>query len=122
MNELTKKDPLTGEAFTPKRLNQKFASASNRIRYNNEQSNDLRKKRAIIYGPLNQTHRLIIKLMDGKNNGNFTYDFLEGYGLQFNSYSHTEIIDGNRYNCIFEFVIIIDGINKKVKIKRYGRL
>lgn len=120
MNELTKKDPLTGEAFTPKRLNQKFASASNRKKFNNQQANALRKKRAIIYGPLNKNHLLLIKLMKGKDESEFTYDYLEGYGIQFNCFSHTKVIDKIRYNCIFEFIIMIDGINNKVKIKRYG--
>lgn len=120
MSELTKKDPLTGETFLPKRVNQRFASASNRKKYNNQHANSLRKKRAVIYGPLNKTHLLLIKLMEGKSESVFSYDFLEGYGIQFNSYTHTEVIDGKRYNCVFEFIIIIDGINKKVKIKRYG--
>jgi hypothetical protein len=120
MSELTKKDPLTGEPFTPKRVNQRFASASNRKKYNNLYANALRKKRAIIYGPLNKNHHLLMKLMEGKNKSVFSYAFLEGYGIQFNSYSHTMNIDGDRYNCIFEFIIMIDGINNKVTIKRYG--
>jgi hypothetical protein len=120
MKELVQKDPLTGEAFTPKRLNQKFASASNRKKFNNQQANALRKKRAIIYGPLNKNHLLLIKLMKGKDESEFTYDYLEGYGIQFNCFSHTKVIDKIRYNCIFEFIIMIDGINNKVKIKRYG--
>ncbi len=52
MKELTQKDPLTGEDFIPKRVNQRFASASNRKKFNNQQANALRKKRAIIYGYL----------------------------------------------------------------------
>lgn len=120
MSELTKKDPLTGEPFTPKRVNQRFASASNRKKFNNLHANALRKKRAIIYGPLNKNHLLLMKLMEGKSERIFSYDFLEGYGIQFNSFSHTMVIDEKRHNCIFEFIIMIDGINNKVKIKRYG--
>ena len=120
MSELTKKDPLTGETFLPKRVNQRFASASNRKKFNNQQANALRKKRAIIYGPLNKNHLLLMKLMEGKSEKNFSYDFLEGYGIQFNSFSHTMVIDKKRHNCIFEFIIMIDGINNMVTIKRYG--
>ncbi len=120
MKELTKKDPLTGEDFIPKRVNQRFASASNRKKFNNQQANQLRKKRAIIYVPLNKNHLLLMKLMKGINESVFSNDFLEGYGIQFNCFSHTKVIDEIRYNCIFEFIIMIDGINNKVKIKRYG--
>ena len=120
MSELTKKDPLTGETFIPKRVNQRFASASNRKKFNNQQANVLRKERAIIYSPLNKTHLLLMKLMEGKSERIFSYDFLEGYGIQFNSFSHTMVIDKKRHNCIFEFIIMIDGINNMVTIKRYG--
>lgn len=120
MSELNKKDPLTGESFIPKRVNQRFASASNRKKFNNQQANALRKKRAIIYGPLNKNHLLLMKLMEGKSERIFSYDFLEGYGIQFNSFSHTMLIDKKRHNCIFEFIIMIDGINNMVTIKRYG--
>ena len=120
MSELTKKDPLTGETFLPKRVNQRFASASNRKKFNNQKANQLRKKRAIIYGPLNKNHQLLMKLMEGKDESVFSYAFLEGYGIQFNSFSHTKVIDEKRYNCIFEFIIMIDGINNKITIKRYG--
>jgi hypothetical protein len=120
MSDLTKNDPLSGEQFIPKRVNQRFASASNRKKFNNQQANQLRKKRAIIYGPLNKNHLLLMKLMKDIDESVFTYDYLEGYGIQFNCFSHTKVIDKIRYNCIFEFIIMIDGINNKVTIKRYG--
>ncbi len=34
----TKKDPLTGEEFTPKRANQVFANSANRIKFNNKKA------------------------------------------------------------------------------------
>ena len=122
MSELTKKDPLTGEPFTPKRVNQRFASASNRKKFNNQQANAIRKKRAIIYRPLNKTHLLLIKLMEGKDESVFSYDFLEGYGIQFKLFTHFKTIQGISHNCVFEFILIIDNTTKSVKIIRYGGL
>jgi hypothetical protein len=122
MEENRLKDPLTGELFIPKRVNQRFASAYNRNKFNNRMANDLRKERAIIYAPLNKTHKLIKKLMEGKNECTFTYDYLAGYGIQFNINSHVKTIDGKRYNCVFEFIMIVDAINKTITIKKDGRL
>lgn len=122
MSELTKKDPLTGDSFIPKRVNQRFASASNRKKFNNQQANALRKKRATIYGPLNETHLLLMRLMEGKDESVFSYDFLEGYGIQFKLFTHFKTIQGIRHNCVFEFILIIDNTTKSVKIIRYGGL
>ena len=120
MSDLTKKDPLTGEAFTPKRLNQRFASATNRKKFNNQQANALRKKRAIFYGPLNKNHLLLIKLMKGKNEASYSKEFLKGYGVDLNVFNHIVSIDNIGHHAIFEFVLIILS-NTTVKILRDGR-
>jgi hypothetical protein len=122
MNQQSTKDPLTGEPFIPKRVNQRFASASNRKKFNNQQANALRKKRAIIYGPLNKTHLLLLKLMNDKNEGVFSYDFLEGYGIQFKIFTHFITKQDFKYICIFEFLLILDSTTKTVKINRNGGL
>lgn len=120
MNNFKKKDPLTGEEFIPKRVNQRFASSTNRIRYNNNQANDLRKKRAVIYGPLNKTHLLLIKLMNGKNEATYSKEFLKGYGVELNLFNHIVKIDDIGHHAIFEFVLIFLD-NNTVKIIRHGR-
>jgi hypothetical protein len=48
MEQLIKKDPLTGEEFVAKRSNQRFASAKNKIRYNNRKNAEINKERAFI--------------------------------------------------------------------------
>ena len=119
MSELTKKDPLTGETFLPKRMNQRFSSASNRKKYNNQQANAIRKKRAIIYGPLNKTHLLLMKLMEGKNEATYSKEFLKGYGVELSLFNHIVSIDNIGHHAIFEFVLLILS-NNNVKILRYG--
>ena len=121
MNELTKKDPLTGETFLPKRVNQRFASASNRKKFNNQQANALRKKRAIINGPLNKTHRLLIKLMEGKNEATFSKDYLKGYGVKLNLFNNIVRIDDIVEYAIYEFAFIFFANTNTVKIIRHGR-
>jgi hypothetical protein len=120
MKELVQKDPLTGEAFTPKRVNQRFASATNRKKFNNKQANDLRKKRAIINGPLNKSHLLLIKLMKGKNEAIFPKDYLDGYGVVLKQFNNIVIIDNIGHHAIYEFVIIFIANTNNVKIIRYG--
>jgi len=120
MSELTKKDPLTGETFLPKRVNQRFASASNRKKFNNQHANQLRKKRAIIYGPLNKTHLLLIKLMKGKNEATYSKEFLKGYGVELNLFNHIVKIDDIQHHAIFEFALLFLD-NNIVKIIRHGR-
>jgi hypothetical protein len=120
MKELTKKDPLTGEDFMPKRVNQRFASASNRKKFNNKQANDLRKKRAIINGPLNKSHLLLIKLMKGKNEAIFPKDYLDGYGVVLKQFNNIVRIENIGHHAIYEFVIIFIANTNNVKIIRYG--
>jgi hypothetical protein len=122
MSDLTKNDPLSGEQFIPKRVNQRFASATNRKKFNNKQANDLRKKRAIINGPLNKSHLLLIKLMKGKNEAIFSKDYLDGYGVILKQFNNIVRIENIGHHAIYEFVIIFIANSNNVKIIRYGGL
>ena len=122
MEKIERKDPLTGQTFIPKRSNQRFATSYNRKKFNNQIANDLRKEREYIIGPLNKSHRLYIKLMEGKNEGNFSFDYLDGYGLKFNTFTHHKLINGVQIPFVFEFAVYINASSKTVKIVRYGRL
>ena len=118
---IRRKDPLTGEVFYATRKNQKFARPENRIKYNNNLANDLRREREYINKPIHIAHIKVVKLMDGKNEAEFSIDFLRGYGLDFNVFNHYVLYNGIQHPAIFEFVFIIDKVNKKVKIIRHGR-
>ena len=118
---IRQKDPLTGELFFPKRVNQRFARPENRIRYNNDAANELRKQRDYINKPIHIAHVKVIKLMDGRNEAEFPIDYLRGYGVNFNVFNHYVFYNGILRPAIFEFVFIIDNVNKKVKIIRHGR-
>lgn len=118
---IRQKDPLTGELFFPKRANQKFARPENRIKFNNDAANELRREREHINKPIHIAHVKLRKLMVGRNEAEFSIDFLRGYGLDFNVFNHYVLYNGIQRPAIFEFVFIIDKVNKKVKIIRHGR-
>lgn len=120
MKELTRIDPLTGEAFIPKRVNHIYVTPSNRKKFNNQKNEALRKERAKINGPLNKTHRLLKKLMEGKNDVKHSKDFLKGYGVELSLFNHVVKINGVPHYAIFEFVLIFLD-NNIVKIVRNGR-
>jgi hypothetical protein len=118
---IRQKDPLTGELFIPKRVNQKFARPENRIKFNNDAANALKKEREYINKPIHNAHVKLRKLMVGKYEAEFSPDFLRGYGLDFNVFNHYVLYNGIQRPAIFEFIFIIDKVNKKVIIIRDGR-
>jgi hypothetical protein len=120
MEVLKQKDPLTGEEFVPKRINQRFASAENRIKYNNKGATNLRKERAVISTPLNKSHRLLRTLMANKNESIYSVDFLLGYGITFNTFTHYKKLGGLNYPCIYDFLFKQNQQNKTVNIIRNG--
>ncbi len=123
MREVTKRtDPQTGELFFPKRANQKFARPENRIKFNNDAANELRKERGHINKPIHSSHLKIRKLMLGKIKAEFSFDYMEGAEIVFNAFTHFELYRGLLRPAIFEFIVIIDEPNKKITIIRHGRL
>ena len=119
--EIRRTDPQTGEQFSPKRLNQKFARPENRIKYNNDTANALRKDREYINKPIHTTHLKLKNLMERKNEAKFSFDYLDGADLKFNTFTHFESFHGILRPAIFEFIIIIDQPNKIITIIKNGR-
>jgi hypothetical protein len=119
---IRQKDPLTGELFFPKRANQKFARPENRIKFNNDAANELRREREHINKPIHSSHLKIRKLMFGKIKAEFSFDYMEGAEIVFKAFTHYELYRGLLRPAIFEFIVIIDEPNKKITIIKYGRL
>ncbi len=80
-DDIRRVDPLTGEKFFAKRVNQKFARPENRIKFHNSQANELRKETSVINNAIIKTHRLYRILMGDKKEAVFPYEFLKGYGI-----------------------------------------
>lgn len=115
-------DPLTGEKFFANRANQKFARQENRIKFNNDAANALKKERDSINVPINRTHKKLKILMVRKYAAEFSFDYMDGLGVNFNVFNHYVFYKGVQRPAVFEFIIIIDRINKKIKIINHGRL
>jgi hypothetical protein len=118
--EIRRIDPFTKEEFTAVRVNQRFAISANRIKFHNSQANELRKETSVINIPIAKTHRLYRKLMGDKREAVFSYDYLKGYGVNLSVFNHLVKINGEKYQAIHEFVIILLDENS-VKIINYDR-
>lgn len=81
-----KTDPLTQEVFEPKRTNQRFASALNRIKFHNQIA---RKKRMItrtIDYALTRNWNILLKQLAGTKKTKRSRDFMLGAGFNFSYY------------------------------------
>ena len=54
-----RRDPLTGEMFTPKKVTQKFKTSANQIKYNNILQSVMRQFLGILLRPLMKIHRIL---------------------------------------------------------------
>lgn len=119
-DDIRRVDPLTGEKFFAKRVNQKFARPENRIKFHNSQANELRKETSVIDKVIKRTHKLIRQLMGNKSEAEFSKDYLDGYGVNLDAFNHLVAIKGVNYPAVYEFVIIVVNDNL-IKIIDYGR-
>lgn len=101
-----KTDLLTGEKFTPGRINQKFATPANRIKYYNQRANELRHKAAPLNRPLHINHRVLNELMDGAKEKVFHKQFLLGKGFSVSVNTHCEFIGSQKHFALYQYVII----------------
>jgi len=119
-DDIRRTDPLTGEKFFAKRINQTFATPANRIKFHNSQANELRKETSVIDKVIKRTHKLIRQLMGNKSEAEFSKDYLDGYGVNLDAFNHLVAIKGVNYPAVYEFVIIVVNDNL-IKIINYGR-
>jgi very-short-patch-repair endonuclease len=116
---MTRKDLLTGEQFLPKRINQKFTSANNRITYHNKKANELRQSVAYINKPLHTNIRILNEIMKGKKDSIFHKQFLLGKGFSVGVHTHIVEFDGKNHYAIYNYIIISLG-NEQIKIINNG--
>lgn len=120
MKKETRKDPLTGEEFFPKKVSQRFAIPENRIKFNNDKANKIRLKRSFIDKPLHQNHRILTEVVGNKNEITVHEQYLLGKGFDYCIVSHYKVQDNKNHPCVYEFMIMILD-NKQIKIIRYDR-
>ncbi|MFH6770262.1 hypothetical protein V8G56_16045 [Gaetbulibacter aquiaggeris] len=88
MEDQYKIDPLTNERFIPKKINQKFATAANRIKYNNTKATKLNQERAFFDRPCKISHREMKSLHKLDPDKTYHHYFLEGRGVDFSASNH----------------------------------
>ncbi len=101
-------DPLTKEQFEPKRVNQKFASAKNRILFYNKYANELRQYESNIDKPLKKNHRILLKLLPGAGIKELVLhkQYLLGLGFSFNVHTSYEKHEGYTRSAIYRYTIV----------------
>jgi hypothetical protein len=105
MERLFKKDPLTGEEFVAKRANQRFATAKNKIRYNNRKNAEINKERAFFDKPCKKSELVLRTLFDPKSDNIYHKEFLQGMGLRLDAYNHVEEINNERIICYYGYAL-----------------
>ena len=101
-----KRDLLTGEMFLPSHSNQKFACSENRIKYNNNKANKLRRRKAFINQPLHKNLKVLQDVVSDENEVKVHKEFLKGKGFNFGVHTHIiEFAGKNRY-AVYNFIII----------------
>ena len=111
---MKKLDALTKEEFVPKRINQRFAKASNRIKYHNEKAKELRHSLSFVYKPLQKNLMILNELMSNENEKKFHKQFLLGKGYNLMLITHKEKYNNKIINALFKYGIIsIDNENIK---------
>lgn len=116
------KDPLTQEEFIKQRSNQKFASSTNRIRFNNLKARQKRLMKGYVDRKLDQNRTILRRIIRDKPEITVSRDYLLGAGFHFAFYSYIKEINGVTYTGIYEYGIakISDDKFKIIKFN-YGQ-
>jgi hypothetical protein len=115
---MKRQDLLTQEEFVPKRINQKFATSKNRIRYYNNKANQYRHSVDYLSKPLHANIKILNELMKGKKEETFHKEFLLGKGFNIGIHTHFEAYEGKNHFAIHNYILISIS-NNQVKIINY---
>lgn len=99
-------DLLTGQKFSPKRKNQKFVSAKNRINYNNKKATDLRNSKAFIDKPFQINHKILMELVGPGETKEIPKQLLLEKGYNLSVMSHYENFNGRVSPTLYNFILI----------------
>jgi hypothetical protein len=115
-----RKDPLTGEEFTPKKVTQRFKTPSNQIKYNNQQQSKRRQFLNVILTPMTRTHRILEKELSGLQEVKLHKEWCKRAGADMTFFTHIESIHGKHFRSLFNFTISAE--NDFYIIKRIPKL
>lgn len=110
-------DLLTGEPFTPKRSDQRFATRENQIRYNNIKARQKRKEKADIDRALDMNRSILKNILRDQKEVVKSHDYLLGAGFNFGITTHKSKKEGELWSCVYEYGLSSIGDNKLKIIK-----
>jgi hypothetical protein len=105
MENLIKKDPLTGKEFIAKRANQRFASTENKIRFHNRKNAELYKIRSPYEKRSKHSHLAIIALYNPKSENKFHVEYLKGKGVDLGAFNHVINKPSGDLFCYYDFAL-----------------
>lgn len=105
MEQIIKKDPLTGEEFVAKKSSQRFATAANRIKFNNKQASILNQERAFFDKPCKKGELVLRTLYNPKSDNIFHKEYLLGKELQFDAYNHIAVMKNEKFFAYYGYAI-----------------
>lgn len=101
---LKKIDPLTRQVFSAK-PNQRFQTATNRVRFNNDKAIRHRRLISSTAKPLNTNIRVLERLLKDEEQMTFHTEFLKGASINLNICTGFVIEKGKNYPCIYHYMI-----------------
>ncbi len=104
-----RKDLLTGEEFTPKKVTQRFKTPANQIKYNNKQQSKRRQTLNFLLAPMTRTHRVLTKELGNKPEVKLHKEWCKGAGADMTLFTHIEEIEKKRFNAFFNLTISVEG-------------
>lgn len=120
MKEFKIKDKLTNQEFYPKRKNQRFSSAKNRVNYHNKIARQVTAEKAFINEPLNKNHKILMSLLNEFEILVVERKKLIELGYNFNAFTHIENYNGHACSGLFNFCVIqeIDSIENITIVRK----
>lgn len=112
---MIRKDLLTGETFTPQRINQVFANSANRIAYHNRRANELRHSVSYINKPLHINLRVLNEVMKDEKEKVFHKQFLLGKGFSFSVHNHVVKHEGKNHYAVYQYTLMYLG-EEQIKV------
>ena len=109
-------DPLSKEEFTPKRTNQRFASAENRKIYHNQIARKKREVTRSIDYSIKKNWNILTLQLGGRDEVTRSKEFLLGAGFNFNFYQRAFATDFGTVQAIYDCGILIK--DEKVLIQK----
>lgn len=109
----------SGETFSPKRRNQKFANSINRSNYHNEKAAFARHQKSFVEKKLIKNFKIVQDLLQNDNKLRISKNELLEMGFDLNYFTHMTTEDEQRAIGIYNVIIHYDSDKNFLIVKRF---